>query len=89
MLIPRSIIKRNNPGGLIKDLRMQEATADYLAYQDSKEQDTIKGDLPEEEQISKYNALFGQHIEATNPLFSPKVCQVVAAGSYLPHQNAQ
>ncbi len=68
---------------------MQEATADYLAYQDLKEQDTIKGEVPEEEPISKYNALFGQHIEATNPLFSPKVCQVIAAGRDLPHQTAK
>ena len=33
VLIPRSILKRNNPGGLIKDKRLQEATEDYFSYQ--------------------------------------------------------
>ena len=32
LLIPRSILKRNNPGGLIKDKRLQEATEEYLSY---------------------------------------------------------
>jgi hypothetical protein len=33
LLIPRSILKRNNPGFLIKDKRLQEATEEYISYQ--------------------------------------------------------
>jgi hypothetical protein len=32
VLIPRSILKRNNPGGLIKDKRLEEAKDEYIAY---------------------------------------------------------
>jgi len=32
ILIPRSILRRNNPGGLVKDKRLQEATEQYLIY---------------------------------------------------------
>jgi len=32
LLIPRSILKRNNPGGLVKDKRLEEATEQYLIY---------------------------------------------------------
>lgn len=31
-LIPRSILKRNNPGNLVKDKRLEEATKDFLRY---------------------------------------------------------
>ena len=34
VLIPRSILKRNNPGNLIKDKRLEEATQDYYRYQE-------------------------------------------------------
>ena len=59
MLIPRSILKRNNPGGLIKDIRLQEATAEYLAYQEQQDQISKDSGAEEDEPISKYNALFG------------------------------
>ena len=32
VLIPRSILKRNNPGNLVKDKRLEEATQDYYKY---------------------------------------------------------
>lgn len=37
VLIPRSILKRNNPGNLVKDKRLEEATRDYYRYQDEQE----------------------------------------------------
>jgi hypothetical protein len=33
----------------------------------------------EDEAISKYNALFGHQISATNPAFSPKMTQILQA----------
>lgn len=36
VLIPRSILKRNNPGNLVKDKRLEEATNEYFRYQDLK-----------------------------------------------------
>jgi hypothetical protein len=32
VLIPRSILKRNNPGNLVKDKRLEEATKEYFRY---------------------------------------------------------
>jgi len=32
VLIPRSILKRNNPGNLVKDRRLEEATQEYYRY---------------------------------------------------------
>jgi len=32
LLIPRTILKRNNPGNLIKDQRLQEATYEFINY---------------------------------------------------------
>lgn len=38
VLIPRSILKRNNPGNLIKDKRLEDATQEFLRYQDDQNQ---------------------------------------------------
>ena len=70
LLIPRSILKRNNPGSLIKDKRLQEATEEYISYQQGQLKKTF-------EHIGKYDALFGQNIEPSNPVLNPKVKNVV------------
>lgn len=33
VLIPRSILKRNNPGNLVKDKRLLDATEEFNKYQ--------------------------------------------------------
>ncbi len=65
ILIPHSILKRNNPGNLIKDQRLQDATIQYLNYQKEQPADEMA--------IGKYDALFGKHIKVTSPMLSPKV----------------
>ena len=83
LLIPRSILKRNNPVGLIKDKRLKEATEEYLSYQASK----ITATKSQEEQIGKYDALFGQNIQPGNPLLDPKVKQW--ADTYLEQKHQE
>lgn len=93
VLIPRSILKRNNPGNLIKDKRLEEATRDYFNYQeemkdlkDKKRAATcgvgnrnshFTNLVEEEEYIGKYDALFGKNIKQSNPLLSPKISAIV------------
>ena len=80
ILIPRSILKRNNPGNLIKDLRLEEATQDYNRYQEEQMQKRYAGGSEDDfEQIGKYDALFGKHIAPTNPLLQPKIAHLVRA----------
>lgn len=71
LLIPRSILKRNNPGGLIKDKRLQEATKDYLGYQNTRIAKQT------DERIGRYDALFGQMIDPTHAAFEPKFKNVI------------
>lgn len=71
VLIPRTILKRNNPGGLIKDIRLQQATEEYVKYQ--QEMAENKSEDESFEPISKYGALFGQKISPTNPIMSPRL----------------
>ena len=68
ILIPRSILKRNNPGNLVKDQRLEEATREYNRYQEEQLQKRNHSTEDEIEEIGKYDALFGKHIAPTNPL---------------------
>lgn len=69
LLIPRSILKRNNPGGLIKDNRLHDATEEYIKYQQARFNDKMRF---HDDVIGKYDALFGQNILPTNKVFDPK-----------------
>lgn len=79
VLIPRSILKRNNPGNLVKDRRLEEATQEYYRYQEDLAQQKLNRTESEEDTIGKYDALFGRQLMAGNPLLSPKMKQVVRA----------
>lgn len=68
ILIPRSILKRNNPGNLVKDQRLEEATREYNRYQEEQLQKRYYSTEDDFEEIGKYDALFGKHIAPTNPL---------------------
>jgi len=78
VLIPRSILKRNNPGNLVKDKRLEEATQEYYRYQeDMVHSHRMQRQDSESEMIGKYDALFGRHLKTTNPLLSPKIVQIL------------
>ena len=76
VLIPRSILKRNNPGGLIKDKRLEEAKDEYIAYC-MKVQQESRTNRKDDDVIGKYDALFGKQISNTNRLLSPKLIQLL------------
>jgi hypothetical protein len=63
VLIPRSVLRRHNPGNLVKDQRLLQATEQYKEYQrDAKQSDVI----------GKYDALFGRQLKVSNPLLQTK-----------------
>ena len=74
ILIPRSILKRNNPGNLIKDKRLIEATSDFFKYQEEQRRRTLQ---ESDFEIGKYDAIFGKGLESHNPLLSPKISMVL------------
>ena len=69
MFIPRSILKKSNVPGSIKEQRLEAAAEEFFEYQLAVHQ--MKKDNSEE-YLGKYEVVFGQHLEATNPLLSPK-----------------
>lgn len=80
VLIPRSILKRNNPGNLVKDKRLEEATQDYYRYQEDilvGHQRMMQRQDSDSEMIGKYDALFGRHLKTNNPLLSPKMKEIL------------
>jgi hypothetical protein len=76
-LIPRTILKRHNPGNLVKDKRLEEATKEFQNYQE--EQAKLIKSASQEDFVGKYDALFGRHLKTTNPLLNPKINQIVRA----------
>ena len=61
----------------MKDKRLEEATQEYYKYQEEMMHERLKRSDSEEEQIGKYDALFGRHLDAGNPLLSPKMANIV------------
>lgn len=58
-MIPRSILKRNNPGNLVKDKRLQEETEEFIRYQE--QQKILKLQQIEiDEFLGKYDAVLGK-----------------------------
>lgn len=63
VLIPRSVLRRHNPGNLVKDQRFLQATEQYREYlRDAKQSDVI----------GRYDALFGRQLKVSNPLLQTK-----------------
>lgn len=75
VFIPRSILKKNNAPGLIKEKRLELAAEEFFEYQIAMQQ-MQPGEI-DEQFIGKYEVVFGQHINNTNPLLSPKFKQLI------------
>ena len=72
VFIPRSILKKSNFPGSIKEQRLEAAAEEFFEYQLAMNQ--MKKEIgDEEEYLGKYEVIFGQHLDITNPLLSPKV----------------
>jgi hypothetical protein len=85
VLIPRSILKRNNPGNLVKDKRLEEATRDYYRYQAEQEQIRLMRTESTDDVVGKYDALFGKNLHPFHALLSPKIASIIRA----PRQEQQ
>ena len=77
VFIPRSILKKSNVPGSIKEQRLEAAAEEFFEYQLAVHQ--MKRDNSEE-YLGKYEVVFGQHLDSTNPLLSPKFKQLVQDG---------
>ena len=74
VFIPRSILKKNYVPGSIKDQRLEAAAEEFFEYQLAMQ--SMKRDTSEE-YLGKYEVVFGQHLDTSDPQLSPKVKQLV------------
>ena len=75
VFIPRSILKKSNAPGSIKEQRLEAAAEEFFEYQLAMGQ--MKRENGDDEYLGKYEVIFGQHLDKTNPLLSPKVKTLV------------
>ena len=69
VFIPRSILKRSNVPGSIKEQRLEAAAEEFFEYQLAIHK--LKKETSEE-YLGKYEVVFGQQLQNNNPLLSPK-----------------
>ena len=77
VFIPRSILKKSNVPGSIKEQRLEAAAEEFFEYQLAVHK--MKRESSEE-YLGKYEVVFGQQLKNTNPLLSPKFKQLVQDG---------
>ena len=74
VFIPRSILKKSYVPGSIKEQRLESAAEEFFEYQLAVSQ--MKRDTSEE-YLGKYEVVFGQHLDPSDPQLSPKVKNLV------------
>ena len=74
VFIPRSILKKTNVPGSIKEQRLEAAAEEFFEYQLAVQK--LKRDSSEE-YLGKYEVVFGQQLKNNNPLLSPKFKQLL------------
>lgn len=74
VFIPRSILKKSYVPGSIKEQRLEAAAEEFFEYQVAISQ--MKRDTSEE-YLGKYEVVFGQHLDSSDPQLSPKIKQLV------------
>ena len=77
VFIPRSILKRSNVPGSIKEQRLEAAAEEFFEYQLAIHK--MKKETSEE-YLGKYEVVFGQQLQNNNPLLSPKFKDIIQEG---------
>ena len=64
VLIPRSILKKSYVPGSTKEQRLEAAAEEFFEYQAAMSQLKHK---PSQEYLGKYEVVFGEHLETSDP----------------------
>jgi len=74
VFIPRSILKMSYVPGSIKEQRLEAAAEEFFEYQVAMQK--MKRDSSEE-YLGKYEVVFGQHLDVSDPQLSPKLNRLI------------